>query len=77
MICLKYKAFNDYYFCPNCYREFKGEILANAPWVVEIKRIFWREQKQARKVNQNEIFLDDLNLAVGTDGEIYYNGETI
>jgi hypothetical protein len=75
MICLEYKAFNDYYFCPQCYSLHKKDILSKAKWVEELKRIFWREQKREKKVKQNEVLLGDLGLTVGDDSELYYNGE--
>lgn len=75
MICLKRRAFNDYYFCPDCYRTYKNDILTNQKWVEEIKRFFWREQKRAKKIRQHEVLLGDLNMKVGDDLELYYSGE--
>lgn len=75
MICSSRRVFGNYYFCSECYKSFKNEILANAAWVIELKRAFWREQKQNKRIKQNEVFLDDLGLVVGEDNEVYYDGE--
>lgn len=76
MICLKHKAFGNYYFCSGCYKLYKDDIKTNVDWVKEIKKIFWRDQKRQKRINQTEIFLGDLNLVVGNDMEVYSGGET-
>ena len=74
-ICERRKVRRRYYYCDSCYRQHYDDIKKHEPWVKELFSMFRKSEYLESKIRQHEILLDDYNLVVGDDGEIYYDQE--
>jgi len=60
VICTKKRVKRrTYFYCPECYRQFKDDIKSNIEWIVELRKVARSQEYTDKKFKNNILLLDD------------------